>query len=268
MRITDAQIHLWTNDQANPHHWRAPYTIDKAVHDMAEAGVDSALNLPPSWDPGANDYSVEAVTAHPDKFATLGWFPLDGTANEDTVKTWLAKPGMLGLRYIIAMPDINEQLTSGKLDWLWAAAHAHEIPMGLFAMPQQLPLIGELAMRFPKMRILVDHLSVFPGIKLPDAAEHFDALVDLAKYSNVAMKSTAVPSMAFDEFPFTSTHDSLRKIFDAFGAERMFWGSDITRLDCTWQQCVEAFSENIPWLKGRDVELVMGEAVRNWVGWQ
>ncbi len=27
------------------------------------------------------------------------------------------------------------------------------------------------------------------------------------------------------------------------------------------------FTEELPWLKGRDLELVMGEAVRNWVGW-
>ena len=27
------------------------------------------------------------------------------------------------------------------------------------------------------------------------------------------------------------------------------------------------FTEELPWLKGRDLELVMGEALCNWVGW-
>jgi hypothetical protein len=30
---------------------------------------------------------------------------------------------------------------------------------------------------------------------------------------------------------------------------------------------VTLFTEELPWLKGRDLELVMGEAVCNWLGW-
>ncbi len=268
MRITDAQIHLWTNDQAPPHHWRAPNSIETALSNMQEAGVDAVLNHPATWDEGSNDYAVEAATRHPEKFATLGWFPLDETADETTVDQWLAKPGMLGLRYIIALPDIQGRLAKGELEWLWSAANEREIPMGVFAMPQQLPLLGDLASRYPKMRLLIDHLSAFPAIKLPDAAKHFDKLAGLARYENIAVKATAVPSMATDEYPFASTHAPLRKIFDAFGAERMFWGSDITRLQSSWRECVQMFTEELSWLKGRDLELVMGEALRSWVGWR
>jgi hypothetical protein len=28
------------------------------------------------------------------------------------------------------------------------------------------------------------------------------------------------------------------------------------------------FTEEIPWLKGRDLELVMGEAICDWLGWR
>jgi hypothetical protein len=44
----------------------------------------------------------------------------------------------------------------------------------------------------------------------------------------------------------------------------MFWGTDITRM----RQCVTLFTEELPWLKGRDLELVMGEAACNWLGWR
>jgi hypothetical protein len=49
--------------------------------------------------------------------------------------------------------------------------------------------------------------------------------------------------------------------------ERMFCGTDITWMPCSWRQRVTVFTEELPWLKGRDLELVMGEAVCNWVGW-
>ena len=41
----------------------------------------------------------------------------------------------------------------------------------------------------------------------------------------------------------------------------MFWGTDITRMPCSWRQCAKVFAEELRWLKGRDLELVMGEAV-------
>ncbi len=54
---------------------------------------------------------------------------------------------------------------------------------------------------------------------------------------------------------------------DAFGPERFFWGTDITRMPCSYRQCVTMFTEELPWLSGRDLELVMGRAVCAWIGW-
>jgi len=47
----------------------------------------------------------------------------------------------------------------------------------------------------------------------------------------------------------------------------MFWGTDITRMPCTISECVKMFTEELPWLKDRDLELVMGKALCNWIGW-
>src|ERR1700738_1846027 len=38
------------------------------------------------------------------------------------------------------------------------------------------------------------------------------------------------------------------------GPARMFWGTDITRMPCTWRQCATLFTEELPWLKGGDLE--------------
>jgi len=92
-------------------------------------------------------------------------------------------------------------------------------------------------------------------------------LLALAKYPNVAVKATGQAGYAEDEYPFRSLHPHLHRCFDAFGPERMFWGTDITRMPCSWRQCVTLFTEELPWLKGRDLDLVMGEALCNWIGW-
>ena len=76
------------------------------------------------------------------------------------------------------------------------------------------------------------------------------------------------PSYSDQPYPFRDIHDNLRRLYDAFGPARWFWGTDITRMPCPWRQCVTLFTDELPWLKGRDLELVMGRAVCDWLGWK
>ena len=92
-------------------------------------------------------------------------------------------------------------------------------------------------------------------------------MLSLAKYPNVAIKATGAPSYSSGNYPFSSIHDYLHQVYDAFGPERMFWGTDITRMPCSWKQCVTMFTEELPWLSEADKDLVMGKAVCNFLGW-
>ena len=267
MEIVDAQIHLWQGAGAPAHHRQVPYLIDDALADMDAAGVDRAVNCPAIWDPQANDYAVEAATRYPDRFATLGWFRLDGPPAPGMVDALLARPGMRGMRFMLATPELITALTSGGLEWLWAAADSCQSPVALMVLPEHLPQLGGIAARYPKMRILIDHLAVLPFVTLPQAAEHLDELLALAAHPNIAVKASGVPSMATDRYPFVSIHDVLRRTVDAFGPDRTFWGTDITRMPCTWRECVTVFTEELPWLTGGDLELVMGRGIQNWIGW-
>ena len=41
------------------------------------------------------------------------------------------------------------------------------------------------------------------------------------------------PGYAEDAYPFRSFHEHLHRCFDAFGPDRMFWGTGITRMPCS-----------------------------------
>ena len=78
----------------------------------------------------------------------------------------------------------------------------------------------------------------------------------------------AAQNQSSEPYPYKNIHGYLRQIFEAFGPERAFWGTDITRMPCSYRQCVTMFTEELPWLKGRDLERVMGGAVVDWLGWK
>lgn len=43
---------------------------------------------------------------------------------------------------------------------------------------------------------------------------------------------------------------------------------DITRMPCAYRQCVTMFTEELPWLRDRDLERVMGGTMVDWLGWK
>jgi predicted TIM-barrel fold metal-dependent hydrolase len=93
-------------------------------------------------------------------------------------------------------------------------------------------------------------------------------MLALARFANVGIKVSGAPSYSKQAYPFRDMQAPTQRIFDAFGPSRTFWGTDITRMPCSYRECVTMFTEEMPWLKGKDMELVMGRALCDWVGWK
>jgi len=270
MLIVDAQVHIWSSGKpTNANHRQvAAFTKDDLLKEMDEAGVDAAVIHPPaSWDPNSNELAVEAARQHPHRLAILGNFPLDKPESRGLIDGWKKRPGMLGLRFVFLQPHMKSWPTDGTIDWLWPAAERAGLPIALLA-GDFLPKLAQVAGQHPRLKLIVDHLGRSSGAKDDAAWANLPAMLALARYPNVAIKATGAPSYSSEAYPYRNIHGHLKRIYDAFGPERMFWGTDITRMPCSWRQCVTMFTEELPWLTGRDRDLVMGQAVCNWLGWK
>jgi predicted TIM-barrel fold metal-dependent hydrolase len=115
----------------------------------------------------------------------------------------------------------------------------------------------------------MDHLSIPSGATGEDAFRDLDKLLAIAKRENVAVKATSLPSYVRDDpYPYRSVHPHLRRVYDAFGPKRIFWGTDLSRLPCSYRQGITMFTEEIPWLTAADKEWIMGRGVCEWLGWK
>jgi predicted TIM-barrel fold metal-dependent hydrolase len=273
MLIVDSQIHIWQNGKMSAHHRQIPtYSIDDALAEMAAAGVDAAVIHPPSrLGEAVNSYAVEAVRLHPSKFCILGHFDLRAPDRERIVAHWRQRPGMLGFRFTFGEPHEKSWWTDGSLDWFWAACEKEDLRIGLLANAAHMAALAKIAERHPGLRLHIDHLGRGGGggdSKDDKVFANLGAMLALAKYPNVAVKMSGAPSYSTEPYPHRNIHGYLQQIFDAFGPDRCFWGTDITRMPITYRQCVTMFTEELAWLKGRDLERVMGGAVVDWLGWK
>jgi len=271
MLIVDAQVHIWAADRpdrpwpksgrSSPHQPH-PLGAEDLLRHMDAAGVDRVVIVPPSWEGDRNDLAIAACRAHPERFAIMGRLDLL-PAEPAVLGAWRSQPGMLGLRFTVR-PE-HTWLTDGSADWVWQGAARHGLPV-MISCPGALPTIDGLAARHPEVKFVVDHLAL---IRTKDAAAFADLpkLLALARHPNVAAKASALPCFSSEVYPYRNLHGYIHQVFDAFGPKRMFWGTDLTRLPCSYRQAVTMFTEELPWLAGTDLEGVMGRGVCDWLGW-
>src|SRR5437764_1403563 len=158
MPIVDSQIHIWEDARMSPQHRQIPtYSMDDALKEMAEAGVDAAVIHPPSTlGEKVNELAVEAVRRYPDKFCILGHFDLQSPDREAIVTNWRQRPGMLGFRFTFNQPHQQSWWTDGSLDWFWAACEQEGLPIRLLA-GGHIADLGTIAARHPGLKLHIDH---------------------------------------------------------------------------------------------------------------
>ena len=269
MRIVDAQVHIWASGTPSGQHRQiASFSAEEMLKEMDAAGVDAALIHPPmSWDPNSNTQAIDAARRYPDRFAVMGQLPLDKPEGRTLINGWRKHPGMMGLRYALVLPEQQTWHKDGTMDWLWPAAEREGLPIATMAA-RFFPEFKAIAERHPRLKLIIDHCGLVRAAQDAAAFANLDALLSLAKLPNVAVKATGAPGYSTHAYPFGNLHEGLHRIFDAFGPQRFFWGTDITRMPCSYRQCVTMFTEELSWLKGNDLELVMGRAVCDWIGWK
>ena len=270
MQIVDAQIHLWaTGLPSNKAHIQeTSFTAKQAITLMDEAGVHAAIIHPPSWDPKSHELALAAVNDYPNRFAIMGTLPLNRAISEKEIPSWKNNV-VLGLRYTLLEEPHRSWIADGSLDWLWKIAEEEKIPISML-VTDSLVELQNIAERHPELRLTIDHLGGRGGntkLKDNDAMEHIPNLLKLAKYPNVAVKATGAPGYSGEAYPYPIMQGYLEQIYDAFGPHRIFWGTDITKMPCSWKDCITMFTEEARWLDENDRALVMGDAICAWWGW-
>jgi len=272
--IVDSQVHIWAaNTPERPWparhkpHRETPITAEALLREMDGAGVKGCVLVPPSWEGDRNDVCLAAAQKYPDRFAVMG--RLDPTLPESRglIADWRKQKGMLGLRFTMHRPTLRFWLTDGHVDWLWPVAEKYGVPIMSLAVHTDMHLFDKVAERHPGLKLTIDHLGLTTG-KGEEAFKGLDHLLALAKRPNVAVKVSCLPHYSTEPYPFRDLVPYIRRVYDAFGPKRMFWGTDLSRLPCSYKQSVTYFTDEISWLSASDKEWIMGKAICEWLGWE
>jgi L-fuconolactonase len=274
--VVDAQVHVWRPEapdrpwppggaeRARAMHRHQPITGSGLLTEMRDAGVDRAVLVPPFFEGYRNDYAVACATEAPESFRVMARVDLR-TGDPGPVRELLRSPVVAGVRLVFLPADAG-RVDDPAAEWFWSFAEAEDVPVMLLASGQ-LDALGDLARARPGLRLAVDHLGLTGQATDAAIGPEIGQLVALAELDNVSVKATAAPCYSTEPYPYPALHPFLRQLYDAFGPDRLFWGSDLSRLHGSYADLVRLFREELDFLSGADGDAVMGGSVLRWLDW-
>jgi L-fuconolactonase len=261
----DAHHHVWSRGTRS---W-ATGVLDRVFTNehhrllAAQAGIEHTVLVQTLGDRVETEQFL-AIAAADDLIAgVVGWAELTLPSVGDDLDVLRAGPGgrkLSGIRY--GMPGHLDEAGAHTplIDGLRALAE-RDLSFDLLITPSLLPAALELVRAVPELRFVVDHLGV-PDVVAGGFDAWYPGFAALAAHENVAVKLSGLPLQVgvHDLVPFVSA------AFDAFGPERVMFGSD-------WPMCVavggyrvavEVTQELIVGRAPVERDAVMGETARRW----
>jgi hypothetical protein len=100
-------------------------------------------------------------------------------------------------------------------------------------------------------------------------AEAIGQTVALARYPNVSVKMSNLPNASLEPYPFRDLNDHLKRVFDAYGPRRCYWGTDVTNglAQAPWKQRLTHFTQELTFMSESDKDWVMGRSIRERLKW-
>jgi predicted TIM-barrel fold metal-dependent hydrolase len=269
--IVDSHVHVWKNDPRYP--W--PDELEKppdrdalpdellrlmADSDVAETVIVHVIHY--RWD---CRYAGDVVRSHPGKFMGVCRVNPRADSAPDDLTRWVRDHGFHGVRLSpYSGPEGDWIRDAPRMDAIFTRCTELKIPMCILTDTGRLPDVQRVIERHhERMDICIDHMADCPI----DQPEELRKLLALARYDRLFVKISHLWSLSREPYPYRDTYDQVKRIYDAFGPQRLMWGSDwpMSQKYCSYAQAVALYREEIDFFSDADRRWILGDtASRLW----
>jgi predicted TIM-barrel fold metal-dependent hydrolase len=261
--IVEWNHHLFSSDtETYPFHPQATYRPDpdrRSANPLADyrrrmdaEGIDRAVLVQP--EPYGDDHSLvlDCVREDPERFrATSLFYPREPDAPGKLERLVADHGDLVVATRFHSKPAYMDGFGDDGVRALWETASDLGLIVELHLEPGYASGAADLVAAFPDTPVVVDHLA---EPHTGDPVEYGDVLA-LADYDNVYAKLSGLNHFSDDAPRYESVRPFTRWVVDAFGPDRMIWGSGTPAIvDAHLPECSAAEREAV---KGDNVhELV------------
>lgn len=266
--LIDSHVHVWKTDPRFPFAAGAnvPPNVDASPSSLLEKmrsnGISKTVLIQVihyKWD---NRYLVHVLRAYPGKFAGVCRVDPQDPAAPDHLTDW-TEQGCHGVRLSPSADTIGDWIRGPQMPALWRRCQDLKVPMTLLLPVSRLPDIVPLLDKFPDLTTVIDHMADCSV----DDPQGLQLLRSLARYPKLYVKISHPWSLSKLPFPYPDVTAMIARLRDAFGAQRLMWGTDwpIKPELLSYERRVALYRDNLPFLSSSEhQEILAGTASRVW----
>src|SRR5262249_15606289 len=234
--IIDTHMHVWA-DRPDRFPFAHPYeprfkpprvagTVETLVREMNTSGVSHCVLVQVIYHGWDNRYLAHCLKARPRRFRGQGLIDPTDPKVAQKLAFWVGKHGLSGMRFSpIYYPRKDAWLNASASNALWEKAEELKAIFNFFIATAQLPRLEEMVRRFPKVRVVIDHLARI-DLKARDPLPEFRKLLALARRPNVWVKVSELSVLSpSGKYPYRDTFGWVKRLYEAFGPDRLLWGT-------------------------------------------
>src|SRR5262245_8868814 len=280
--VIDTHMHVWSDDPDRfpfAHPYDPKYTpprlaasLDRVIEEMNANGVSYCVlvqTICHGWD---NRYLAHCLKAHPQRFRGQGLIDPTDPQVATRLEAGMKEHGLAGVRFSPIYYKGKDEWLNAKSSYpLWQKAQELGAVFNFFIASEQLPKLEDMVRRFPRVKVVIDHLARI-DLEVKDPEPEIRKLLALARYPNVYVKVSELMILSpSKKHPYRDTYALVKKVYDAFGADRLMWGTGFpgaTRAQAgrpSLQDELALIQKEIPFFSAEDRAKILGKtAARVW----
>jgi len=267
--VIDTHLEVWTLDPRFPfHHPERPdikadaaAPIENEVEEMRDFGLKYSVLINPRYYGWDNSYISRCLHSYPNLFVAHGLIEPEDPRVAERLRYWVKEHGFQGMRFSPLYHPNSTWLNSKEHYPLWREAERLEAVFNYYILPHQMPMLADMAARFPGVKIVVDHLGM-PDLKQRDPWPEFRKMFALKRFPQVYISASEPYGISLAKrFPYSDTVPFFKAVYEEFGGRQLVWGTGYPRprWELPMDKELEFVDEVLDFYSAEDRERLLGK---------
>ncbi|MCW3120507.1 MAG: amidohydrolase [Chitinophagaceae bacterium] len=250
----DTHIHFWKyNKQRDA--WmddmkilQKDYLPENVSLTLTRNGIDGCVAVQADQSELETHFLVELAKTHPIIKGVVGWIDLQNENIGERLSYFSQYPVIKGWRHI-AQGEPHDFLLRKSFQRGISYLQAYGYTYDVLIYHHQLQPAVEFVSTFPDQKFIIDHCAK-PDIKHKKMDDWKILMREMATHPNVCCKISGLfTEAAWKEWTPAEFYPYLDTVFDAFGTDRLLFGSDwpvllVSGIYVQWKSLLEKYMEN------------------------
>jgi L-fuconolactonase len=193
---------------------------------LAAAGLDGSIAVQARQSLEENRFLLELAEHHALVKGVVGWVDLRSDRVEEQLEQFAPHPKFVGVRHVVQDEPDDHFMLGGAFQRGIGRLKQFNLTYDILIFSKQLPAAIKLVAKFPDQPFVLDHIAK-PLIKDGTLSPWREQILELAKHPNVLCKVSGMITEAdWSAWKPADFKPYLDVVFEAFGVERLMYGSD------------------------------------------